>query len=210
MEAVTQFMKPAIDYWLVTDRFKDIQGYLNAIEGYALHTTAAFGPGDGDVLEIGSLYGRSTCYLASGCARNGRGVVYAVDTFTGSEEHQEGEDNEQDAIVNDGTTFKIFLRNIAQHRLDDRVKPIPQASDEAVKGWEGPIRLLFIDGDHSYDGTRDDFVNWNSFVTENGLIAFHDVDTWDGVTEFYNELLEKGEWTEVLSVGALRMVQRSQ
>ncbi len=208
MEAVTQLLKPATDYWLLTDRFKDIEGFLEPIEGYALHTIAAFGPGKGEIVEIGSLYGRSTCYLASGSARNGRGVVYAIDTFKGSREHQAGEQGEQAAITTDGSTLKIFLKNIATHRFDEKVKPIVNESSKAVSEWSKSIRLLFIDGDHSYEATRKDFLHWSPYVPESGLIAFHDVTTWDGVTLFYNEITQLDDWKEVLAVGTIRVIQR--
>jgi predicted O-methyltransferase YrrM len=206
-EVIHSLLAPVVDYWLITDRFKDIEGYLDPIEGYALYTLAAYGPGEGHVVEIGSLYGRSTCYLASGCARGGRGSVYAVDTFQGSEEHQAGASGEQEAIVTHGSTLKQFLRNIANNRLDDRVVPVVNESGRGAKEWEGDIRLLFIDGDHSYEGSRNDFVNWSPYVTPNGLVAFHDVSTWDGVTRFYEELLQSGQWEEALSVGTVRVVQ---
>jgi len=208
MEIVTQLLKPATDYWLMTDQFSAIEGYLDPIEGFALYTLAAYGPGDGDVVEIGSLYGRSTCYLASGLAKNGRGDVYAVDTFAGSAEHQKGEEGEQEALVKDGTTLKVFLKNIATHRLDDRIKPIVSTSSAAAHEWQNPIRLLFIDGDHSYEGTRDDFMNWAPYVVNSGLIAFHDVSTWNGVTQFYSEIAAAENWEEVLSIGTIRVIQR--
>ena len=37
------------------------------------------------------------------------------------------------------------------------------------------INLLFIDGDHSYDGVRQDFLKYRQFVADNGIIAFHDI-----------------------------------
>lgn len=41
----------------------------------------------------------------------------------------------------------------------------------------GPRKLdiLFIDGDHSYDGVKQDFNSYRGFVREGGLIAFHDI-----------------------------------
>jgi len=37
------------------------------------------------------------------------------------------------------------------------------------------IDFLFIDGDHSYAGARDDFLGYRQFVREGGTIAFHDI-----------------------------------
>lgn len=209
MEAIAAFLKPAMDYWLYTDRFSSIEGFLDPIEGYALHLLAAFGPGQGDVVEIGSLYGRSTCYLASGCLRNGRGEVHAVDTFLGSPEHKAGGKAEQKILISDGSTFKTFLRNIASQRLDHVVRPQRTSSEEAAAGWKGPVRLLFIDGDHSYEESRKDFLIWTPHLEPEGMVVMHDIGTWEGVTRFYMELLAEGKWREVVSVGTLRALARN-
>ena len=38
-----------------------------------------------------------------------------------------------------------------------------------------PVDLLFIDGDHSYDGVRSDYEAYGRLVRPGGLIAFHDI-----------------------------------
>jgi predicted O-methyltransferase YrrM len=38
-----------------------------------------------------------------------------------------------------------------------------------------PIDLLFIDGDHTYDGVRSDYSMYSPLVRRGGLIAFHDI-----------------------------------
>ena len=47
-------------------------------------------------------------------------------------------------------------------------------SAQAAKAWESPISLLWIDGDHSYEGARRDFECFERFVTPDGLVAFDD------------------------------------
>lgn len=42
------------------------------------------------------------------------------------------------------------------------------------------IDFLFIDGDHTYDGVRQDFETYARMVRPGGLIAFHDVAPHDG------------------------------
>jgi cephalosporin hydroxylase len=37
------------------------------------------------------------------------------------------------------------------------------------------LDLLFIDGDHTYEGVKQDFLNYRQFVREGGIIAFHDI-----------------------------------
>lgn len=37
-----------------------------------------------------------------------------------------------------------------------------------------PIDFIFIDGDHSYDGLRQDWEVWSELVATGGVIALHD------------------------------------
>jgi len=59
--------------------------------------------------------------------------------------------------------------------------------------WEDsqPISLLFIDGDHSYDGCKRDIVSWFLKLKEDAVIIFHDCDetspgVLQAVAEFVN------------------------
>ena len=45
----------------------------------------------------------------------------------------------------------------------------------SLDGLRASVDLLFIDGDHSYEGVRADFENYAPLVRPGGLIAFHDV-----------------------------------
>ena len=38
-----------------------------------------------------------------------------------------------------------------------------------------PLDVLFIDGDHSYDGVASDFAAYGPLVRQGGLIGFHDI-----------------------------------
>jgi hypothetical protein len=40
--------------------------------------------------------------------------------------------------------------------------------------FEGPVHLLFIDGDHHYAIVKADIVNWGSKIVPGGVISFHD------------------------------------
>lgn len=176
-----------------------VPGWLNDMEGYTLMTLAGHdrGPGgqpvQGCVAEIGSFKGRSTCWLAAGVQGRGAGKVYAIDHFTGSPEHQPGGSHADPDIVKDGTTLNAFRANIARLNLGDHVEAVVAPSLEAAKTWsKGPIRLLFIDGDHSYEATKADLAAWKPHLAPGALVAFHDVGAWEGVTRFYTELMASG------------------
>lgn len=46
----------------------------------------------------------------------------------------------------------------------------------AAKLWSKPISVLFIDGDHSYEGVQKDHNSWTPFVKKGGTILYHDYD----------------------------------
>lgn len=52
-----------------------------------------------------------------------------------------------------------------------------QATLETLKGLLGgdEVDLLFIDGDHSYQGVRKDFEMYSPLVRPDGMIGFHDI-----------------------------------
>ncbi len=191
--------------------FQDVTGFLHVEEGCALCAMAAGGSGQGEVVEIGSYRGRSTCFLAFGLQIRGSGTVHAVDHFQGSPEHQEGEELADEFLLRDGSLLPIFTENLKRNGLDEFVKPVVSSSVDAAKQWAGaPIRLLFIDGDHSYEATRADFEVWEQYIPAGGFVAFHDVnETWPGVQRFFQELTKPGTgWVLKLVAGSVCIVQR--
>jgi predicted O-methyltransferase YrrM len=57
--------------------------------------------------------------------------------------------------------------------------------------------LAFIDGDHSYEGVKNDFENLMPNLTHNAIILFHDAvsgayGTCEGVQKFTKELIDDG------------------
>jgi predicted O-methyltransferase YrrM len=201
-------LQAAHEFLTLHSRFSEVQGFLIPLEGYALHLMAAEGPKEGAIVEVGSFMGLSTCWLASGSQRASREKVTAVDHFRGSPEHQPGAEIPIPELEGSGTTFERFKENIEGQGLGAYVEPIQASSEEACQGWSGSIRLLFIDGDHSYEESRKDFELWSPFVVEGGLIAFHDIGNAPGVTKFYKELLQRGGYIELFGAVSLSVVVR--
>lgn len=74
------------------------------------------------------------------------------------------------------------------------------------------IDLLFIDGDHSYEGVKTDFELYSKLITDNGIIVIHDTDDdyektliisednkknhdrFNGPSKLIKELQENPEW----------------
>lgn len=65
------------------------------------------------------------------------------------------------------------------------------------------LDLLFIDGDHSYEGVKADFAMYRGLVRDGGIIAFHDIVPGDvsrvgGVHRFWNEIKSGYLYEEVV------------
>ena len=160
-------------------------------------------------MEIGSFKGRSTCWLAAGCRDSRRSKVVAIDHFCGSPEHQPNNSHADRDLAAEGSTLPAFRRNLEEQKLADFVTVLVGSSVEASKGWDEPIRLLFIDGEHSAAAVRQDFETWSPFVVRRGLVAFHDVGVFADVTQFYGELCSPGSgWKELARFHSLGILQR--
>ncbi len=194
------------EYAQMEERFRHIQGWLSGPEGYALMLMAAHGPGAGEIVEIGSWMGKSTCWLAAGSKSTRREKVHAVDPFDGGPALKD-----RPVIRDEGTTYHAFVDNLTSVGLLDYVEPIVATSQQAAQSWNKPIRLLFIDGDHSYDAVKADFEMWSRFLVVEALVAFDDVasDSYEGAKRYYDEMLHGDKrYHEVARVGKMKLVQR--
>ncbi len=148
---------------------KRIEGWIDPAEAAVLFMAAQNCTGRGVIFEIGAWKGKSTIFLARGSKEGSNIKVYTVDPFTGSSEHRE--------LDPDTNTFNEFKSNIQIMDVDDIVIPIIATSEDAVKKWNKPIELLFIDGGHEYGLVKLDFELWYPHVIKNGIILMHDTDS---------------------------------
>ena len=120
------------------------------------------------VVEIGSARGRSTCFIGKALQENGHGKVFAIDPHTRTDW------NDDDST----DTYEILLSNVTALGLQDVVEICRSTSDNVATKWKGPIDMLFIDGDHSYEGALHDWQSFVPFVRPFGSVIFHDT-LWD-------------------------------
>ncbi len=150
----------------------------------SVYRLAVTWPGEGDIVELGCWTGLTTCHLGTACKVRGQGMVYAVDTFEGTKEG--GKLYESISNYN-GSTKEVFDSRICNAELRNHVEALAGYTSEMVHHYKGtPIRLLFIDADHSYEGVKQDFELWSPLVEPGGLVLFHDYDM-EGVARFINQ-----------------------
>ena len=129
------------------------------------------------IVEVGSYVGASACFLASAAREVGGGArVHCVDTWS-NEGMSEGPRD----------TWLEFTRNVAHHR--GILVPHRGRSTDVAGRFSLPVSLLFVDGDHSYDGCRADLAAWLPHVASGAVVVMHDFSWATGVQRAVSELL---------------------
>ncbi|WP_371803617.1 class I SAM-dependent methyltransferase [Candidatus Lokiarchaeum ossiferum] len=98
--------------------------------------------------------------------------------------------------------YKSFARENQQIKLiraDSHELESLEILKNELNGQE--IDFLFIDGDHTYEGIKQDFEMYSPLVRSKGMIAFHDIVVHENIDEvnvfqFWNEIKENYEYIE--------------
>src|SRR5436309_8789565 len=155
-----------------------IEGMIGDQEA-ALLTRLAGNVREGCIVEIGSWRGMSTIALAKGA----RVPVYAIEPH-------------EDFVGVLGGVFgpadrRAFFENLLRAGVVEQVRLVNLSSEVVAPGWQLPVGLLWIDGDHRYEAVQRDFSCWEPHLR--GLVAFHDaIQPTLGSAQFVDELLANG------------------
>lgn len=123
-------------------------------------------PEQGIILEIGAEFGMSASIFCAGAKASVE--IISLDLFP--------ED-----------IYAAHRRNLAEAGYWGRTHCLQGDSHQSdyadvwrtakLTGDPRPIDLLFIDGDHTYEGVSEDIRRWTPFVNLGGHVVFHDVAT---------------------------------
>lgn len=157
-----------------------VEGQITAAEARQLMKLAQVIPSDRVIVEIGSYRGRSAIALARG-ARLGAGCrVYAIDPHLEFRGVRGGRFGPQDQAA--------LYANLNRAKVGCDVAVISLSSATVARAWpECNVGLLWIDGDHQYEGVRADVDAWLGHVAAGGVLAFHDDDA-EGVQRTLDEI----------------------
>lgn len=148
-----------------------LEGHLTPREVRFLALLGACPTARGEVLEIGSFKGKSTVILAKSAAFAGQPRVCAVDPLDLPSVTDPG-DAERSRLA------QLFRSNLRAHEVEAQVEFHHMRSTELGKSWDRPIRLLWIDGDHTYEGAMADYATFAPHLAPGAVVAFHDVLNW--------------------------------
>jgi hypothetical protein len=102
--------------------------------------------------------------------------VAAIDPHRGTDLRSEGE-----------TTEPALRANLERAGVAADVEVVVATSADAEATWSRPVSLLWIDGDHSYEGALLDLDRWERHLLPNAAVAFHDTFTIPGPERVFRE-----------------------
>ena len=165
-------------------RAQFVPGYIGELGFKALGLLAAAAPAGGVTVEIGSFKGKSTVALASMAATFGLGPVISIDPHTAPSVTDP-------LLAGQPSSFDDFLATLRGAGIESQVEVNRASSKDVAPGWNRSIRLLWIDGDHTYAGAKQDFELFSPFLVDGAIVAFHDaLHEFEGpIRVFVEELL---------------------
>jgi predicted O-methyltransferase YrrM len=93
----------------------------------------------------------------------------------------------------------LFIRDYLMGHISD-VRFYHQNSGEFFQHCGHKYDVAFIDGDHSYVGVRNDYLDAIRYVNPGGIMIFHDVNSQaaPGVAHFWDEVKTKHRYQEFI------------
>jgi predicted O-methyltransferase YrrM len=150
----------------------------------------------GPIAEIGRFKGGSTVVFASALPEGAE--LWSYDLHVALRPDMTGEQLDSElgeALARLGVSHKVHLLVGDSHTID----PPPE-----------PLELLFVDGDHSYEGAKADFERWGAFVRPGGHLLFHDAvdsggygNVYPGVTRAVAEVERDAAWSRAAGAGSI-------
>jgi predicted O-methyltransferase YrrM len=129
-------------------------------EAALLYRTARSLPPGSTAVEVGRFKGGSTFLLAAAMPHDAE--LWSYDLHVKLREEMTGE--RLDAQLSDALERYDLLDRVRLLVGDSRTAPAPP------EPWD----LIFLDGDHSYDGVRADYERWRTRLQPGGHLLFHD------------------------------------
>lgn len=186
---------PNNDKRCVMMQWSEIPGWLTDIEGQQLRRLAE----SRLVLEIGSLFGRSTVCMAEVATH-----VVAVDPHDGRAIEGTQWENQH--------TLSAFIDNLEKHGVRQVVTPIVTTSDQASRWLPSSFELIFVDGDHSHNACLHDLqlAKLLSKNVQRPIIAVHDFGTGykqlRGVTSAVREFVSANRLATLHTAASLAII----
>lgn len=160
-------------YSELTQAFR-VESHLTVSERIALFKLAR---NKKRICEIGSYIGASACCFGAAVVNEESSRILCIDTWNNDAMTEGARD-----------TWAEFKKNTEKYSKN--INPIRGYSTEVVdlvRSFSPEINLLFIDGDHSYEGVKADWETYKHFLSSGAIVIFHDYGWAEGVRRVVHE-----------------------
>lgn len=189
-----------LDFEKDVNEIASVRGSISLEEAELLYRCAG-GVREGCIVEVGSWRGKSTIAMARAVLRAGSGVrVYAVDPHESFQGVYGGQFGAQDRGA--------FFANMVRSGCFRAVRLLNVSSEVITPGWQLGVGMMFIDGDHTYEGVRRDVESWRPHLLPGAIVAFDDANDPDiGPYQVIGELRQTGHFQAVESAGKVSVLR---
>lgn len=185
----------------VLDAVRETEGWLAEEEAALLYLLAKQIPAESAIVEVGSYRGKSTVALALGARQGGRDAARPATPVFAIEPHESftGVLGGEFGPADRGAFYGAMLRTGCY----EEVRLINLSSAQVALGWQRPVGLLWIDGDHRYEAVSEDVLAWAPHLRAGAAVVFDDAasDSELGPYRAVNELLESGHFQPMDGLG---------
>lgn len=144
---------------------KKTEGMITLEEAELLYNLAKE-VSSGCIIEIGAFRGRSTIALAYGSIQGHKAPLYSIEPHEDFQGVLGGQFGAEDRAA--------FYQAMLDTSCYKTSRLINLSSEVVTPGWDKQVGLLWIDGDHTFEGVKRDFECWEPFLSHEALIAFDD------------------------------------
>tara|TARA_R110000824_G_scaffold27618_1_gene93658 strand:- start:3462 stop:4121 length:660 start_codon:yes stop_codon:yes gene_type:complete len=194
-----EMLRPAVELYVKQGRFCQADPY-NSHLAIIYQLREQFSD-NCNYLEIGSLFGFSMIHAL---LSETSGVFVGVDLFqesgrisiSGSAVNDYTSDTESRGLHRDKTADLVDQCNIHEHPVtfiqgNSQLPKIQSTVQSVCKEFD----IMFIDGDHSYEGVKSDFHAYEPLLAQGGYLLLDDQD-YSTISRFINEIKnnDRYEW----------------
>jgi MMP 1-O-methyltransferase len=152
----------------------------------------------GRIVEIGSFKGKSTCWMGKALQLAGSNEkIIAIDPHINTHDDRVPAHKEE-------SSFDAFKNNVKNCGVAQYAEPVKKTSEDAAKGWNQPVKLLFVDGSHIYEDVMLDLKLWEPYLNVGGILVMHDTKPMGpkvGVRQAVNDYIVKsGRFKKLLKL----------
>lgn len=177
-------------------------------------------PSNNPVIEIGSFCGLSTNIIAYYLAKNKkRNKIISCDKWMFEGFKKGKKIGDSNILCEDYRDFvkETFIRNVKMFAIEVPVYAVEEFSDDFFRMWEssqevsnilggvvklgGEISFCYVDGKHSYEQVKKDFINVDKFLEKDGFILFDDsglLSLFEGVKKLMKEIEGNNDYELVM------------